>query len=180
MIYEKDDLVTFYFVIVKDKIHEPRVQAVTDNKDILDFYLEFHKCKNFKVNKVHDYYKNIIPLLDECCHDNIDLYNVYTKSDNPKPGKEYKRIVIPMTETEMRMVNEEETAFIASLISYNYMNQMIPFLKNKYQRAIKDIRLSDVIDTVLCKTSKPSYFIQSIRLDELRILLKLYPNQFGK
>lgn len=176
--YEKDDMVTYYFIIVKDKIHDTRVQAVTDDKNLLEFYLEFHKCKQFKVNKVHDYYKNIIELLNQCTQDNIDLYYIKTKSDDNKQG--YTQMVVPMTETEMRMVADESSTFCASIIPYHRMNQMIPFLKNKYQKAIQSIRLDDIINSVLAKKSTPSYFIQSIQLDQLRVLLKLYPDSFGK
>ena len=178
MVYEKDDLVTFYFIIIKDERHGSRIQAVTDSKDLAEFYMEFHKCKRFKLKKVHDYYRNILETLNECIHDNIELYTIDIKNPNGKPGKESKQLIVPLTESEYRMINEECATFMSSLINYNFINQRVGFLKNKYQRALADIRLKDVLDSTLAKTERPSPFILSISLDQLKILLSCYPDNF--
>lgn len=175
--YEKDDIVTYWFVIMKDN-DDSCVQAWTDDKDLLNYYIDFHKCKLFKVKKITDTMQNIYEILNNSAHDEIGIYYVNIKNPNPKPGKEFKTIAVPMTETESRFVQEECSTFLATKIPYSQITHMIGFLKNKYQHALEGILFIDVMRTVLAE-QRPTPLLQSIMMDELRILFESFPDKFG-
>lgn len=176
--YEKDDIATYWFVI-KSSHGESNIQAWTDDKDMLEYYINFHKCKSFKVKKMTDTMQHIYQVINESVHDKIDIYNITIKNPNPKPGKEFKNIMIPMTETEMHFVNEECQTFCATRVPYSEVSKKIYMLKNKYQRALEGILFVATMRTVLAEES-PNPILTSIAMDQLRILVESFPDNFGK
>lgn len=176
--YEKDDITTYWFV-VKTSNGASEIQAWTDDKDLLDYYMNFHKCKSFKVKKMTDTIEHIYQVINESVHDEIGIYNITIKNPNPKPGKEFKNIMVPMTEVEMRFVNEECQTFCATRVSYSAVDKKIYMLKNKYQRALEGILFVQVMRVVLAE-SRPSNILTAISMDQLRILVESFPDNFGK
>ena len=175
--YEPGDIVTYYFIISDEDGHS-NIKAWTDNKDLAKFYLEFHKCKNFRLKKFTKPIEEISKILEENRHDDIMLANVVIKNPNHKKGKETKMVVIPLTQTEQLFINEETTNFMSSRIDYGYLNGVIPYLKKKYQHAIEKTLLQDIIKLVVhgCQSS----IVQSIQFDHVMVLFRSFPDNFGR
>ena len=129
--YEPGDTATFYFVITEYNGHK-EIQGWTDQKELVQVYMDFHKCKKFHVKKITNTIEEINKIVEENIHDEIGIYNISIK-DRGKKYEKIKEINIPATVTEIMFLNEEANTCMASQIGYSELNEMIPFLKNKYQ-----------------------------------------------
>ena len=69
------------------------------------------------------------------------------------------------------------STFLASRIDYGLINDAIPYMKKKYQNILQSVFLTDVIKKVIY--SKNSNFTNSIQFDELMILFRSFPENFG-
>lgn len=173
--YEHGDIATFYFIINKFG-NNNIIKAYTDSKDLAKIYMDFHKCKKFTIKKVTKPIDEITPILEENIHDEIGVYNIIIKDPDKKYGKT-KEAIIPATMTEMHYINEEARTYMGSRVSYDNLNMMIPYLKNKYQRALHDILLNDVIAYVV--HNKHSNILTDIDFDTLMMLYRSFPDEFG-
>lgn len=160
--YEADDVVTFYFVIVKDGLHTVKVQAWTDNKQLAKFYMDFHHCKNLKLKSVTDTYKRIVKMLNENANDEITIQNkmvVIRNEDKSKP----KYVQIPITASESVLIDSDIQHFYETEINYSLLNNNRIYFKDKYVKAMKDILLLEVINNVI--NGRPSKIIQQLEFD---------------
>lgn len=173
--YEPGEIAKYYFVIYTDEKDEKTVQAWSDNKGLVDMYMEFHKCKYFKVKVVSNYIEEIVKLLEENLHDEIKPYRINTR--DPKRKGEVIGMTIPATETEVTYINEETNTFMSSLIGYADLNELIPYLKKKDREAIRNILLEDITAKV-CHERR-SKIVETVHLDQLMVLYKLFPRKFG-
>lgn len=171
--YDLDDIVTYWFVVVKNK-YGKQIQGYSDNKEIVKFYIEFHKCKNYEIKKMTSTVKEIYKIIEENVHDEIQLCNISIR--DPKDSHKVKLIQVPATETEMNFIREESNSFLLSAIPYSYLSTAIPYLKNKYQQAMNAIFLKQITDFTIY--NKHSKFIENIGFDQLKIMLKLFPDNF--
>lgn len=175
--YEHGDRATFYFIIAKSETTGDYVQAWSDDKDLIEAYLEFHHCKNFKLKKIDDIIDNITPLIEENIHDEIQVFPILTRDRDSKKSYKTKQIYIPATETERQFINEECQTFLATVIRYSVINEYAPRLRHKYQRALDDILLSSVVYAIVHNKSVP--VLNHIDFDHLAILYKCFPHNFG-
>lgn len=177
--YQPGDMATFYFVI-KEMGNDKIIQGWTDNKEIAKFYMDFHKCKNFKLKVITNTIEEINKISEENWNDEIKLFNIITKNRNKsrKNDKDFVTICIPATETECRFVREETSTFMASSINYGFINDALPFMKNKYQKILQSIFLTDVVQKVVY--SKNVKFAQAIEFDQLLVLFQSFPENFGE
>lgn len=173
--YDSDDEVTFYFVIYSDGSIKD-IRGWTDDKELAKAYMDFHKCKRFKLKSITgEYGKVIVPILNESVNDEIQLINIFIRSQKDKC--KYEQVTVPLTSTEGIFINSEETSFFGSRINYVTLNGMTPFLKNRWKRALNAIHLEDVINQSVHNRS--SRFTMNIKLDQLMILVKSFPDYFG-
>lgn len=173
-VYESDEEVTIYFVVFK-KGAVRNVQAWSDNKELAKAYVEFHNCKDMKVRSLTKEMKDMIKLINENNHDEIEIQNLIMR--DPKHRYSVKEVAVPMTASEGLVLRSDENSFMSSWIDYSLMNQAIPFMKNKWQRVLKAIHVEDVIASAV--HSKQSKFTNSIKLDQLSVLLRSLPEHFG-
>lgn len=176
--YESGDIVTYYFIIKENK-NDKMIQGWTDNKSIANFYMEFHKVKGFRIKSITNTIDEINKILEDNWNDEIKMCNVITRNRcNHRKGEEIASIVIPATSTELAFIREEANTFMTSRINYSFINDAIPYLKNRYQDALKSIFLSDVVLKVIY--NKNSKFTQLIEFDQLMILFRSFPENFGE
>ena len=176
-IYDDEDVITIYFVISKDDRGNKKIQGWTDEKECALSYMKFHKCKDFKITKRTSTFGKMIQLINENNNDEISLYNIETKSRHHKKYEpETTLMVVPMTETERIFVNEECKTLLATRIDYNYINNAIDFLKNKYIKVLEKIFLKDAMKKVIHNQQS---VIDNFKLDELLILYYSFPENFG-
>lgn len=175
--YDPDELVTFYFVIMSsDGIYgEDRIQAWSDRKDLVKAYMQFHKCPHYRLKKITKPMHQMVEILDENNHDEINMYNITTR--DPKHPKRTKRIVIPATVTEQLFINEEIANFMMTQIDYAFLANAVPYLKPKYQRALEQVLLMDIIRKNVHGQNPVS--LQKVEMDQLLVLVRSFPEHFG-
>ena len=66
--YEEGDIVTYYFIIVEDG-NDKRIQAWSDHKELVKYYMEFHKCKYYSIKKVDDIFERVMDIINENAND---------------------------------------------------------------------------------------------------------------
>lgn len=172
------DQVTFYFITVTDPTNgEKWIKAFTDNRDLANFYLDFHHCPNLGLRKLTGTLEEIIPIVNsECRNDEIDVYHFQMRAR--KPGSDLTELVsVPATQQEYTQVQEQAQTFCSSKVNYHDINEVLPRLRGKYQSALATIGLLDVIGNVI--RGKHTRFTREIAIDELRILVKFFPVDFG-
>ena len=175
--YQPGDMATYYFVI-KEINGNKSIQGWTDNKEIAKFYMEFHKCKNFRLKNITNTIEEITKILEENWNDEIKLFNVITRNRNRgKRDEDYITICIPATQTEVTFIREETATFMTSRINYSLINDAIPYLKSRHQKELQSIFLLDIIKKVIY--SKNSKISQSLEFDQLMILYRSFPENFG-
>lgn len=174
--YDEDDVMTCYFVVYDDD-GTKYIRAWSDDKDLIQMYLDFHKCKKYRMKKITDTFREIVKVIEENFNDEVGMFNLSTRNKGGKKSEPTKTIVVPMTDTESMMVNEETNTYLASRINYGYINEVFSYLKPKYQKALKMIFLEDVMKKVVYE--KSGRFVSNIELDELLVLYKSLPDQFG-
>lgn len=178
--YERGDVVTYYFVIYEDKKRdEQRIQGWTDDKSLAKIYMEFHNCKNLFLKSITKTIDEIAKILEENRNDEIQITNINVRNrERHKKGEECVGMAIPATQTECQFINEETANFMIQDIRYSYLNTAIPYLKNKYQKALDDIILWPIIKKVC--DNKESAIVKCIELDQLLVLFRSFPDLFGK
>ena len=177
--YQPGDIVTYYFII-KELEGKKIIQGWTDSKDLANFYMDFHKSKNLALKKMRASIEEIMKILEENIHDEIQLTHIITRNRNKskKNPSDITTICIPATETECRFIREEANTFMMSRINYGLINEAIPFMKKKYQNVLESIFLTDIVSKVVY--SKNVKFAQMIEYDALMILFISFPEIFGK
>jgi hypothetical protein len=172
--YEMDDIVTCYFVVKNEK-DENRIVGWNNNKSMVDIYMKFHNCPKLKVKKVTKPLKELRYFTEENLHDEIIIANIITRDRNKKSAVPIV-IQIPVTAVELRFIKEESNTFFSGRINYGYLNSAIPYLKNKYQKALSILLLNSIIlKTVFDQRDRIN---ERIELDELVILIKSFTNDF--
>ena len=171
--YEPGDIATFYFIITSFDNHK-EIQAWTDSKDLAKAYMHFHKCKKFELKVTTKPIDEVSEILEENLHDEIGIYNILIKGD--KSGK-CRDINIPATYTEVMFINEETTTYMASQIDYSSINDLFPLLKDKYKKALNDMLLVDVMSKVI--HNKSSMILKDVEFDQLLVLSRSFPENFG-
>jgi hypothetical protein len=176
--YQAGDIATFYFVI-KEMDGNKIIQGWTDNRELAKFYMEFHKCKHFKLKSMTSSIEDIRKVTEENWNDEIKIYHIITRNRNRKNSKDdyVTTISVPATETECMFIRDEINTLLSSQINYSYINDALPYLKNKYQEALKSIFLTDMIKKAIYSQNTP--IVQSIEFDHLLILYKSFPENFG-
>lgn len=176
--YETGDIVTFWFVIYHDPRHGKRIQAFSDNKNLVKFYMEFHKCEQFSLKSLTGTIDSMIGIMNDNTLDELEIASVYTRDPNAKKGRnKMKLIQVPMTQNEMAFVKEDSVDFLSSQINYSYLAEVIPYLKEKYQRALDDILLTDIIQSVVHQ--KRSRKLELVDIDQISLMPKLPNSHFG-
>ena len=173
--YEPGDIATFYFVIRVEQ-NEKMVRGWTDNKQLLEFYMDFHKCPKYSIKKITKPIEEIHKITEENYHDEIVIGNIYTKDRDGKDDK--KMIAIPVTSTELTFIATETNTSFSGLINYGYLNGVIPYLKGKYREGLSDIFLTSLIRKEV--ENKKDKYNQVIDFDQLMLLFRSFPDDFGK
>lgn len=171
--YEEDDNMTCYFIIDE---RNNIIRGWTDNKEYAKLYLDFHKCKYYKIKKITNTFREVLKIIEENSNDEISIYNINTRSN--KKHESSKDIAVPLTETEGMLINEEANTFLSSRVNYTFINEAFYYLKGKYQKALKSIMLEDVMKNVIY--SKRSKIVLDLEIDELLVLFHSIPDQFGE
>lgn len=174
-----DDEMTYYFVIIDDGNNQ-RIQAWSDKKDYVKYYMDFHKCDKMHLKKMHGLYSDIIPILEENFHDEIGMFNIFIRNSDPnrKKHQELKSMVIPATNTEIICVSDEIGSFMSSIIEYRWINEMFPYLKKKYQRSIYGCLLGPIMEKVIHEKASP--ITSSIQFDQVMVMASCFPDHFGQ
>lgn len=175
--FEKDDVVTCYFVIYDDS-NIRQIQAWSYSKDMAEMYMDFHKCKLYHLKTVTTRAEELSEVISENIVSQINLYNIVTKNRDPKRKKNQpsKIIPIPATDTEMALIREEESGFMSMSIDYSYLLMVVPYLKDKYQEALNGILLDDVSNAVI--HNRRSKRLEHIEMDELLLMAKSLKGHF--
>ena len=170
--YERGDMVTMYVIIHHVDKQGSIIKAWTDDKDLAKIYMEFHQCKDFKLKRITRPIDQLMELINENNHDEISIINLTTRIRNKQ-----KTISVPLTDTERMFIQEEINTFFSSMINYSYLYETIPYLKNKYQRALQQLFLNDILKHVIA--NKPSAIAKHLEMDELKVLYRSFENSFG-
>ena len=170
--YDLSEDCTIWFVLFDDG-NVKRIHGYSDDKELVDAYMEFHHCKHMSVKKVTNRADQMFELLNENINDEIGIYNRKIR----KKKNTYEMIMVPMTYAESVLVNDEVTSMMYTRIDYQFINEVMYYLKDKYQKAIKQILLKSVINKVVY--NRPDKVISSIDLDEVALLVKSQPDMFG-
>nr|DAN65334.1 MAG TPA: hypothetical protein [Caudoviricetes sp.]DAP16811.1 MAG TPA: hypothetical protein [Caudoviricetes sp.] len=169
--YEREDIVTFYFVVKEETKDTTIIRAWTDDKKLLDAYLELHACKKYHVKKIRRAMKDILPIINENNNDEIDVAYLITR------GKEGAGLIsLPLTMTEITFINDESHGFFSSHVNYQLLDDRVPYLKDRYQRILKNIGLDDVIKHVIYNRTSP--FVQDVVLDQVLLFARSFPDDF--
>lgn len=176
--YEPGDIVTYYFVVREDDKHGNRIVAWTDKKDLVQFYMKLHKCPNHRLKKITKTIEEINQIIGENRYEEIKIGNIYTLNRNSKKNRELVTVSLPITDTEFLFVREECNSFYSGEIDYGYLNGVIPYMKKKYQNVLEDILLLSIIKKVVY--NKNDKINQQLDLDQLILLFKCFPDDFGK
>jgi uncharacterized surface protein with fasciclin (FAS1) repeats len=173
--HDPDDIVTYYFVIHRVG-NVNMVRAYSDNKKFVDFYLSFHNCPTYTLKSVTKRAGDFDGIFDENKHDEICLYNALTR-DGDKKGSKVKVVVIPATPSEITVISDACGDYMANECHYSYLNGVIPYLKDKYQKALSDILLTSIVRGTV--TGRFDKRVKDIEFDQLKLLVKLLPESFG-
>lgn len=170
--YEPDDIVTFYYVI-----YQGSIKGWTDSKDLAEAYMTFHSCRGYILKKMRDRWSKIVHILNENANDEIQIHFMETR--DPKNAHKTKLIAVPLTHTEAVFVNDEVQTFMATVINYSFLASAIPYLKKKYQNALKGIFLLEIISYTLSGGGAGDLdLLAEIQFDQIKILFRNFPDQF--
>ena len=172
--YNPGDIVTYYFII-RDDSYGKIIKGWTDQKLLAEFYMKFHNCKSFTLKKLTATIEEINDILRENHNDEISIVNILVR-DQKRKG-EMKSISIPATTVEMDFINDEDSTMFYGRIDYGYLNEIIPYFKDKYLKALSKLLLPSMIKKAVYNRSDK--FNTSIQLDQLMVLVKHFPNDFG-
>lgn len=176
--YDPEDIMTCYFVVLDDGKNR-QIRGWTDSKPLAEAYMEFHSCKGMRLKSLTKKFEDMVDILNENNNDEIQIFNITIR--DPEKKKKHqdntKRISIPATDVEMMFIRDEGASFMYTTISYSYIFSAFPYLKNKYQKALSQIFLTDVMDKVLHNRMSP--LVQTIQIDQLSLFVRSFPEQFG-
>lgn len=178
--YDPDDQVTFWFVIVRYKDGKNQmVKAWSDNKDLVDFYLQFHNSPNYSVRKVSDRYEKVLKIINgDCRNDEIQIGHLITRNRTGKRSSDPTQLVsVPVTEPEMMHLNDMKNTTCSSIVDYSALHDIMPRLKGKYRSALVILGLEDLIRKEIHNASNK--FADGIFMDDVMLLLKFFPEEFG-
>lgn len=176
--YESGDIATYWFVIIKERDGSKRIQAFSDSKALVKFYMELHNSPRFSLRSMTAPIDEIIPILNENSNDEIHIENILTRDSKAKKGENCMKMVqIPMTGTESILLRDDTAEFLNSSIPYGYLNGAIPYLKDKWQRALADIFLTDIIRKVV--HHQTTRRLQDLQVDQASMLIRIPQGNFG-
>ena len=132
--YEPGDIATFYFIIKEDG-NNKEIKAWSDKKQLVEFYMDFHKCPKFRLKKITKPIEEIRKITEESYHDEITIGHIRVRDREKKKG-DVKLITIPATQNELNFLSEESSNFLSTSMEYSYLNGVIPYLKKKYREAL--------------------------------------------
>jgi len=169
------DQATFYFIVLTTG-NQNSVKAWTDNKDMAEFYMEFHNCKNFQMRKMSNKYGEIIKIINANINDEIQIYNLLVKDEKETDGIDV--IQVPATKSEIDIMNDAiNTRCASSMVDYSNMNKYVNRLKKPYQKALNKIGLLDLIASEIYNI--PSKFTDNLQIDGLKLLFRLFSDYFS-
>ena len=171
--YQDDDLVTYYFVI-NDDGRNKMIQAWSDDKKMVKFYMEFHNCKRFYMKELTKTFDEITKILDENNNDEIKIFNLTTRSKKHPHRVEY--VPVPMTASEFSFIDSECKSYLSSMVNYSFISSALPYIKERYKHDLKMTMLIDIIDSVV--HAKHSKLVEEIQFDQLIAFLYLYNQNF--
>jgi hypothetical protein len=162
-ICDEDDVITIYVVIKKD-VAGDRIQAFSDDKDLVDVYMQFHNCSRFRVKKIKAPIRELRDMISENRYDEITISNIKTRDKN-KDKMIY--VQVPITESELRLLTEETNSLCEGHIGYSVLNDIFPYLKPKYQKALSRLHL----DSLILKTihNRHDEIVDKIEIDQLKL-----------
>jgi hypothetical protein len=170
---KSDEIV--YYTIISNEADENYIKAWSRNKKIAEVYMKFHNCKHDKLKVSYVIDKAAVSFENEHSYSEISLAVLNTA--DKKGG--LKTIVVPVTETDINFITTDTNTFFSSRIKYDTLNMVFPYFKDKYQKGLRWIFLSDVIEKVVHnKENNP--IANSIDFDDLRTLIKIRNIDFGK
>lgn len=169
--YEPGDIVTFYFII-KDEGKYSHIKGWTDNKKLANFYLQFHHSPSLRIKSVTKRIEEMNGMINENIHDEIVIANLYTRD-----GRESKMVIIPATTNELTLIRDECSTFFSGRVNYHWMDIWYRFFKNKYVKALDKLFLDNVIKFAL--HNKMDHITSQIDIDQIRILLRIFQEDFG-
>jgi hypothetical protein len=172
-IYDEDEFVTLYIVIKKDTAGNC-IQAFSDDKDLVDIYMKFHNCSKFKMKIIKAPLRDMKDMISENRYDEITISNIKTRDKNKD---KMKYVQVPITESELRLLTEETNSFCGGHIGYTVLNDIFPYLKHKYQKALCRLNL----DSLILKTvhNRHDEIIDNIEIDQLKLWLLWSQSDFS-
>ena len=178
MARSNSDEATFYFILIEDQGRK-QIKGWSESKEMAEFYLQFHKSQKMTLKKMNGFYGDIVEILNENVHDEIHMYNILTRNQHESKRKKHPTefIVIPATDTEIMFINDEMSSFMSNRIDYHFINACYPLLKEKYQAAINGCLLKSVMDKVVYE--KTNSIVSSLQVDQLRLMIEEFSDQFG-
>lgn len=177
-LYEKGDIITYWFVLVEDE-HGKRIIAHTDNKVLAQAYMDFHKYKGFTLKSMRDRVSEIVKITETAAINEIHLIPILTKNRNRKSKSDpvMVSVMVPITTGEHEMLKDDSSEFWNSEIPYSYLNSAIPYLKPKWRSVMDDILLTDVIKAV-CHNQRAGA-VSKLNVDQLMLMTRLPQQYFG-
>ena len=185
-----DEMKTLYIVTY----HNPNIElkSMTDivawstNKELVKFYMKFHKCKFMKVNKIRGYPKELIKIIND--NVNCEIYIAPLRTRNS--DDEIIFINAPVTDLEMTDIRSLSGIMGEIDINYRLIYEYYNYFKNKYRKALDTILLGNITEEILF-TSKKTFSssndnefynmsIINIGIDEIAYLYYREPELFEK
>lgn len=176
--YEPGDIVTIYLVIMKRPNGKSGIQAWSMNKDMAQCYMKFHNCPNFKMKSFRGTIEEVNRLTEENINDEIGIFNIRTHNPDKPDSKKAVALPIPMTDTEYQHITSECSSFMANDINYSFMAEAYDYMKPEYQRLFRNILMYEVCQFVV--HNKPSRILETIEFDQLLVLARSFPENFGE
>jgi len=176
--YEYDDMVTCYFVISTDpdpSIGKTYIRGYTDDKKLVQFYMEFHNCPKYKLKEATKTYREILKMRNDYPNDEISIHNLDTR-DPEKPGK-VKIVSLPLTTTEADHLKEVSSSHGTSLYNISLINDYLSLFKGKYQKALNLFGMHDLVRAEVY--NQKTEFTQNVKMDEVQLLIKYYHTEFS-
>jgi len=168
--YKLNDMATFYFIIGTDEV----VHGWTDDKKKAQLYLEFHNCPYFKMRKVEMLYKDILRVLNEYIHHQINIEPMITRDEDG----EIISVGIPTTHAEMDLFNDYESTSGSLSVDYALIQKYFDMFKPKYQAALRALKLDLFIDKELYNKTDP-WFLKA-KIDQVRLFVQIFSDYFDK
>ena len=175
--YEEDYERTCYFIYYIDpQTNESKLAAYTTDKLLYKMYMKFHNCKDLKVKSVTDKNKNLIKMTNGRGAQKIQISRIKTR--DPKDPYKCMDIDVPITEEESLLVRGNCDNFTTgNMYGYQSIYQILPYLKDEYQEALKNIYLIEVCKKIFGDDYSPK--VDDIEIDELMLMIRSEPHLFG-